>query len=62
MPTTEQSSVFWETLHILQEAGALLLEANGVIIQQSSMTMQHRFFKPELGKQIPTMRRASESK
>ena len=98
MPTMEQSRVFWETLHILQEAGALehlviigswaeyiyeqegvldgfssaiktrdvdflipnirkprvkvdmvsLLEANGFIIQQSSMTMQHRFFKPEL--------------
>ena len=98
MPTMEQSRVFWDTLSILQEAGALehliiigswaeyiyeqegvldgfssgiktrdvdflisnlrkprtkvdmvsLLEANGYIVQQSSMTIQHRFFKPEL--------------
>jgi hypothetical protein len=98
MPTVEQSRVFWDTIRILQEAGALehlviigswgeyiyeqdgvldgftstirtrdvdflipnlrkprtkmdmvsLLEANGFIVQQSSMSMQHRFFKPEL--------------
>ena len=98
MPTTEQSRVFWETLDILQTAGALkhliiigswaeyiyeqegvldgfssaiktrdvdflipnlrkprakvdmvsLLETNGFIVQQSSITQQHRFFKAEL--------------
>ena len=98
MPSAEQSQVFWDTIGILQEAGALehlviigswaeyiyeqdgimdgfssaiktrdvdflipnirkprtkvdmvaLLEANGFIVQQSSVTQQHRFFKPEL--------------
>lgn len=98
MPTMEQSRVFWDTIHILQTAGALkhliiigswaeyiyeqegvlegfssairtrdvdflipnlrkprtkvdmvsLLEANGFVVQQSSVTQQHRFFKPEL--------------
>ena len=98
MPTTEQSCVFWDTIRILQEAGALehliiigswaeyiyeqegvldgfvsaiktrdvdflipnlrkprvkvdmisLLETNGFLVRQSAVTLQHRFFKPEL--------------
>ena len=98
MPPTEQSRVFWDTLRILQEAGALehliiigswaeyiyeqegvldgftsmiktrdvdflipnirkprikvdlitLLEQNGFLVQQSTLSSQHRFFKPEL--------------